>query len=268
MFPCKDRGKQNHNHTWENYPLNNYSNIIADFNAAPNTRWSEINLKRLRAQSTLIPNRVRQLTKNLHLTYCNRKRIAQFVRGFVEMVDGPKTSTVHPKTTSFVREYRVTQTSVECPWIVLCAGYCTAPYSIVVRVLDSIVQLSEQWIHSSVKLNQLLQRCGRAHAHCTVRVVQRLDEGGLELRQEWLQHGANLANKNAPKMSHNGTELSQLPVRVREVSTLDWDERNGWKTVENNFWWEGAKNGMKQRHCNVTISLCTVQQFLFEFGSH
>lgn len=73
------------------------------------------------------------------------------------------------------------------------------------------MQLSEQWIHSSVKFNQLLQSVGCAHAHWSVRIVQCFDEGGLELGKERLQHGAHLwSEETHPESGQNAANLQDF----------------------------------------------------------
>jgi hypothetical protein len=39
--------------------------------------------------------------------------------------------------------------------------------------------------------------------HCAVRVIQRLKEGGLQLRQERLQHGARLAQQDRQRLCNS-----------------------------------------------------------------
>lgn len=64
--------------------------------------------------------------------------------------------------------------------------FCNVPYSIIIGVFDTIMQFSEEWVHSSVKLDKFLKRVCCAHAHCTCRIIEGFDESGLELRQERL----------------------------------------------------------------------------------
>lgn len=79
-------------------------------------------------------------------------------------------------------------------WLTMSVSLCS-PDSWVLSVADGRELLSEEWVHFGVDGNQLTQSLGSPEPHRTARVLQGLQEGGLQLRQEGLQGNAHLEER-------------------------------------------------------------------------
>lgn len=78
--------------------------------------------------------------------------------------------------------------------------YELSPDSRVLSVADGRQLLSEERVHLGVDGNQLAQSLSSPQPYCPARVLQRLQEGGLQLRKEGLQGNANLEEEYSPEV--------------------------------------------------------------------
>lgn len=97
-----------------------------------------------------------------------------------------------------------------------CGG---SPDSRVLGIADGRQLLGEQRVHLGVDGDQLSQRLGGPQPHGAARVLQGLQEGGLQLRQEGLQGNAHLEERH-------GAHVRTGSIRGQEVRK----DRKWWGT--------------------------------------
>lgn len=85
--------------------------------------------------------------------------------------------------------------------------YECSPDSWVLSVADGRELLSEEWVHLGVDGNQLAQSLSSPQPHPTARVLQGLQEGGLQLGQEGLQGNAHLEKEYSPEVRTKHCDL-------------------------------------------------------------
>lgn len=79
------------------------------------------------------------------------------------------------------------------------AVQCSSPDSRVLGVADGRQLLGEERVHLGVDGDQLPQRLSSSQPHSPAGVLQGLQEGGLQLRQEGLEGNAHLEDEEEEK---------------------------------------------------------------------
>ena len=89
------------------------------------------------------------------------------------------------------------------------------------RMYQEMKEISIFVYHNSpgVDGDQVRESEASLESHCSVRIIERLEEGCLELRQEWFQHGAGLGEERGQSVQHRGLHVVREPVitRIRRV---------------------------------------------------
>lgn len=75
-----------------------------------------------------------------------------------------------------------------------------SPDSWVLSVADGRELLGKERVHLGVDGNQLAQCLSGSQPHCTARVLQGLQKGRLQLRQEGLQGNSHLEEEHSPEV--------------------------------------------------------------------